>query len=122
PFPSPPSMTPSPPRTPPPRLSRASMSMQMSKSGPRMSTRSHPRCASPGASRRPRPVRWYYDVWTRLPEARLGLWGRGVIAVDDTGQERIADLPRLLGDDLAASLLFKPHERRIVTGARVVVD
>ena len=70
---------------------------------------------------RPWPVRWYYDVWTRLPEARLGLWGRGVIAVDDTGQERIADLPRLLGDDLAASLLFKPHERRIVTGARVVV-
>jgi hypothetical protein len=70
---------------------------------------------------RPWPVRWYYDVWRRLPEVRLGLWGRGVIAVDDAGQERIASLPPLLGDDLAASLSFAPHERRIVPGARVIV-
>jgi Glycosyl transferase family 2 len=70
---------------------------------------------------RPWPVRWYYDVWMRLPEVRLGLWGRGVIAVDDSGQERIAGLPPLLGDDLAASLLFRPHERRVVPDARVVV-
>jgi glycosyltransferase involved in cell wall biosynthesis len=67
------------------------------------------------------PVRWYYDVWTRLPEVRRGLWGRGVIAVRESRQERFAALPPLLGDDLAASLLFAPHERRIVPGARVVV-
>jgi glycosyltransferase involved in cell wall biosynthesis len=70
---------------------------------------------------RPWSVRCYYDVWMRLPEVRLGLWGRGVIAVDDSGQERIAGLPPLLGDDLAASLLFGQHERRIVADARVVV-
>jgi glycosyltransferase involved in cell wall biosynthesis len=70
---------------------------------------------------RPRLVRWYYDVWTRLPEVRSGLWGRGVIAVDEAGQQRIASLPPLLGDDLAASLLFAPHERSIASEARVIV-
>jgi glycosyltransferase involved in cell wall biosynthesis len=70
---------------------------------------------------RPRLVRWYYDVWTRLPEVRSGLWGRGVIAVDEAGQQRIANLPPLLGDDLAASLLFAPHERSIASEARVIV-
>jgi hypothetical protein len=70
---------------------------------------------------RPRAVRWYYDIWTRLPEAQSGLWGRGVIAVDECGQQRVAGLPPLLGDDLAASLLFEPHERAIVGSARVIV-
>jgi Glycosyl transferase family 2 len=70
---------------------------------------------------RPWPVRWYYDVWARLPEARRGLWGRGVIAVAEPGQQRVAGLPPLLDDDLAASLLFAPHERTVVPGARVIV-
>jgi hypothetical protein len=69
----------------------------------------------------PWPVRWYYTVWTRLPEVRRGLFGRGVIAVSRPGHERIASLPRLLADDLAASLCFAPHERRIVPGATVTV-
>lgn len=66
----------------------------------------------------PWPVRWYYDVWTRLPEVRRGIFGRGVIAVGASGRERVAGLPPLLADDLAASLSFAPHERRIVPGAR----
>ena len=66
-------------------------------------------------------VRWFYDVWARLPEVRSGLWGRGVIAVDEHGQQRLAALPPLIGDDLAASLSFAPHERAIVADARVVV-
>jgi glycosyltransferase involved in cell wall biosynthesis len=69
----------------------------------------------------PWPVRWYYHVWTRLPEVEHGLFGRGVIAVSKPGQERIARLPRLLGDDHAASRCFAPHERQIVTGATVTV-
>lgn len=69
----------------------------------------------------PWPVRWYYDVWARLPEVRRGLFGRGVIAVDRAGQERIASLPPLVADDLAASLLFAPHERSVVPGTRSVV-
>jgi Glycosyltransferase like family 2 len=69
----------------------------------------------------PWPVRWYCAVWMRLPEVRRGLFGRGVIAVAEPGQERLAHLPPLLGDDLAVSLSFAPHERAIAGEARVVV-
>jgi hypothetical protein len=68
----------------------------------------------------PWPVRWYYDVWMRLPQVRDGLFGRGVIAVNEAGHGRMAGLPPLLSDDLAASLLFAPEERRIAARAQVV--
>lgn len=70
---------------------------------------------------RPWPVRWYYDVWTRLPEVRRGLFGRGVVAVSEAGYARIANMPPVIADDLAASLAFAPAERTIATGAQVVV-
>ncbi len=70
---------------------------------------------------RPWPVRWYYDIWSRLPEAKIGLWGRGVVAVSEIGQRRISSLPPMLGDDLAASLSFAPSERVIVPDAHVVI-
>lgn len=66
-------------------------------------------------------VRAYYRVWTRLPAVREGLFGRGVIAVTEEGYDRLAALPPLMADDLAASLAFAPGERRVVDGARVVV-
>jgi hypothetical protein len=66
-------------------------------------------------------VRWYYDVWQRLPAVERGLFGRGVIAVSEAGHERIAQLPPVLADDLAASLSFGAHERVIVPGAVVTV-
>ncbi|MFI1647002.1 glycosyltransferase [Streptomyces avidinii] len=67
------------------------------------------------------PVRAYYRVWQRLPAVREGLFGRGVIAVTEPGHARIAALPPLMADDLAASLTFGPGERRVVEEARVVV-
>ncbi|WP_037836692.1 glycosyltransferase [Streptomyces sp. NRRL S-244] len=67
------------------------------------------------------PVRAYYRVWQRLPAVREGLFGRGVIAVTEPGHARIAALPPLMADDLAASLAFTPQERRVVEAARVVV-
>ena len=87
----------------------------------------HPGALAGGPARelamagRPWLVRWYYDVWARLPEVRSGLFGRGVIGVSEKGHERLASLPPLLADDLAASLVFAPDERVIVPGARVVV-
>src|SRR6516165_2576813 len=36
------------------------------------------------------PIRWYYDVWARLPEVQQGLFGRGVIGVSEAGYARIA--------------------------------
>ena len=67
------------------------------------------------------PVRWYYDVWTQLPEVRRGLFGRGVVAVSQEGYARIAEFPPMLADDLTASLAFTPAERVLAIGARVVV-
>lgn len=69
----------------------------------------------------PRLLQWYWDVWTRLPEVRRGLFGRGVLAVTEAGYERIAKLPAVIADDLVASLAFSPTERTIADDARVVV-
>ncbi|NUR87024.1 MAG: glycosyltransferase, partial [Nonomuraea sp.] len=71
---------------------------------------------------RPWPVRAYYAVWSRLPHVRSGLFGRGVIAVNDAGNERIRALPPAMADDLAASLAFAPDERVIVPDARAVIQ
>jgi len=63
-------------------------------------------------------VRWFYDVWLRLPEVRRGLFDRGVLAVSEAGHARLARLPPpLFADDLAASLAFAPAERSIVAAA-----
>jgi hypothetical protein len=66
-------------------------------------------------------VRSYYRVWEELPQVRDGLFGRGVFALSAAGQARVDALPRVMGDDLAVSEAFGPHERRIVTGAVVTV-
>ena len=70
---------------------------------------------------RPWQVRWYYDVWTLLPGVQRGLWGRGVIAVNEAGHRRLAGLPRLQADDLAASLMFEARETALVPAARVII-
>jgi glycosyltransferase involved in cell wall biosynthesis len=88
---------------------------------------SHPEVLAAGPQRvlaldgSPRLVRWYYDVWTRLPEVRNELFGRGVIGMSAAGHARVAALPPLLADDLAWSLMFGPDERNIVGEAEAVV-
>jgi hypothetical protein len=67
------------------------------------------------------PVRWYYDVWTRLPEVRDGLFGRGVLAVSEAGHRKVAALPPVMADDLAMSLAFRPAERAVVPAATVLI-
>jgi hypothetical protein len=70
---------------------------------------------------RPWQVRWYYNIWTQLPEVRRGLFGRGVVGVSSAGYLRLEKLPPLIADDLAASLTFSPDERLIVPGACVLI-
>ncbi|NED95109.1 glycosyltransferase [Phytoactinopolyspora alkaliphila] len=71
------------------------------------------------------PVRWYYDVWQRLPVVREELFGRGVIAVSRSGHERLAPFleagEQIMADDLAMSLAFGVEERVVVPAARVVI-
>jgi glycosyltransferase involved in cell wall biosynthesis len=69
-----------------------------------------------------RLVRGYYDVWTRLPQVRSGLFGRGVVAVSKEGFERTRNLPMVMSDDLAMSEVFDERARRIVSEARVVIQ
>lgn len=66
-------------------------------------------------------VRWFYDVWTCLPEVRRGLFGRGVIAVSEQGHDRVTTLQPVIADDLAVSLAFTPDERAIAPEARVLI-
>jgi hypothetical protein len=70
---------------------------------------------------RPLAVRWYYDVWERLPTVQTGLFGRGVFAVNEVGHRRLRAMPSAMSDDLIASVAFEPAERCVVPGTRVVV-
>lgn len=67
------------------------------------------------------PVRWYYDVWQRLPVVRDELFGRGVVAVSEQGHARLADWADVMADDLMVAMSFQPHERTVVPDARVVI-
>jgi hypothetical protein len=69
----------------------------------------------------PLAVRWYFHVWERLPVVESGLFGRGVVAVNEAGQQRLDTMPDAMGDDLLASIAFAASERRIVPDAQVVI-
>jgi hypothetical protein len=66
-------------------------------------------------------VRWYYDVWQRLPQVRAGLFGRGVVVVDEHGWRRLRALPEVMSDDLAMSEAFEAGERQVVAGTEVLI-
>lgn len=68
-----------------------------------------------------RPVRWYYDVWQRLSVVRYELFGRGVVAVNAAGHERLADWSDVMSDDLVMAMSFDIHERVVVSEAQVVI-
>jgi hypothetical protein len=64
-----------------------------------------------------RLVRAYFDVWQTLPAVRGGLYGRGVLGVDEEGYGRITPRPAVIGDDLHVHQQFTDSERQIVSGA-----
>ncbi|TRW43580.1 glycosyltransferase [Georgenia yuyongxinii] len=66
-------------------------------------------------------VRWYYDVWERLPQVSSGLFGRGVVVLAEPGHARIAGLRSAMADDLVLSEAFVEQERVVVPDAVVVV-
>jgi glycosyltransferase involved in cell wall biosynthesis len=63
---------------------------------------------------RPWPVRCYYAVQSRLPAARTGLYGRGMIALSREGRARFELFPDAVADDLFLDSLFDPTERVVV--------
>lgn len=69
-------------------------------------------------------VRWWYQVWQELPGVQQELYGRGVIAVDREGHERLKgfrDWPEVVSDDVHISMSFAEHERTVAPGARVQI-
>ena len=72
--------------------------------------------------RSPRTVRWYYDVWSSLPQVRSGLFGRGVVLVTAEGRARLDTVPDVLSDDLVRSEAFGSDERGVCDDASVTVD
>lgn len=71
---------------------------------------------------RPLAVRCYYAVQSRLPAARTGLYGRGMIALSEAGRARFDRFPSLLADDLYLDSLFSADERVVVTSVRTRVE
>jgi hypothetical protein len=67
-------------------------------------------------------VRSYYQVWQALPQSKSGLFGRGVVALSESGIQRYLALPNVMSDDLAISEAFGSAERVIVDDALVTVN
>ncbi|MFI2753382.1 glycosyltransferase [Cellulomonas sp. P22] len=71
---------------------------------------------------RPLAVRCYYAVQSRLPAARTGLYGRGMIALSEAGRARFTHFPDVLADDLFLDSLFTASERVVVTSVSTEVE
>jgi hypothetical protein len=67
---------------------------------------------------RPRAVRAYLAINSRLPAFQNGLVGRGMIALSEGGRERFDAFPIMLADDLFLDSLFSPAEKTIVDSLR----
>ncbi len=67
------------------------------------------------------PVRAYFAINERLPVFRNGLFGRGMIAVAETGRRRFDDFPELIADDLFLDSLFAETEKAEAPDVEVTV-
>ena len=66
-------------------------------------------------------VRAFYRVWMALPYTRAGMMGVGVYALSEEGRRRFGRFPDIIADDGYIRVLFKPHERAAVDGAKSIV-
>lgn len=73
-------------------------------------------------SGRPWPVRYYYAIQTRLPAARDGAFGRGMVAISAQGRKRFDRFPDAIADDLFLDSLFRKDERTVVTEVLTLVE
>jgi glycosyltransferase involved in cell wall biosynthesis len=71
--------------------------------------------------RRPLLVRAYYAVNRHMPAYEDALFGRGTIALSETGRRRFDVFPDLLADDLFLDSLFSAAEKTEVGDATAVI-
>ncbi|TQJ30612.1 glycosyltransferase family 2 protein [Microbacterium sp. SLBN-146] len=67
-------------------------------------------------------VKAYSAINERLPVFRTGLFGRGMIAVSQSGRARFAQFPAMVADDLFLDSQFTPAERAEATDVVVTVE
>lgn len=67
------------------------------------------------------PVKAYFAINDRLPVFRTGLFGRGLIALSETGRARFAAFPVMIADDLFVDAQFGEHERVVAADVEIVV-
>lgn len=70
---------------------------------------------------RPWPVRAYFAINQRLPVFTRGLFGRGMIALSETGRSRFDTFPLMVADDLFVDSLYSAAEKALVDSVEVVV-
>ncbi|MHC3000576.1 glycosyltransferase [Microbacterium sp. HJ5] len=73
-------------------------------------------------SGRPLPVRAYFAINGRLPAFRDGLFGRGMIAISESGRVRFDRFPSLTADDLFLDSQFSPAEKAEADDVVVIVE
>ena len=73
-------------------------------------------------SGRPWPVRSYFAINERLPVFRDGLFGRGMIAVSESGRRRFDVFPELVADDLFLDAQFAAAEKQQVDDVAITVE
>ncbi|MEI2730730.1 MAG: glycosyltransferase [Dermatophilaceae bacterium] len=71
---------------------------------------------------RPWPVRAYFAVNSRLPAFRVGLFGRGMVAVSEEGRARFETFPLMVADDLFLDSLFAADEKACVDEVVTTVE
>jgi glycosyltransferase involved in cell wall biosynthesis len=70
---------------------------------------------------RPLLVRAYFAINNRLPVFREGLFGRGMIALSESGRARFDSFPELQADDLFLDSLFNTSEKQEVPSVSTTV-
>lgn len=71
---------------------------------------------------RPLLVRAYFAINERLPVFRNGLFGRGLIALSETGRARFGEFPSLVADDLFVDSVFSAAEKVVTSDVEIVVE
>ena len=67
------------------------------------------------------PVRAYMAVHQRLPAFENSLFGRGMIALTQTGRARFDTFPTMIADDLFLDSLFSPTQKRPIDDVEVSI-
>ncbi|MFD4958816.1 glycosyltransferase family 2 protein [Microbacterium sp. NPDC058389] len=71
---------------------------------------------------RPWPVRAYFSINERLPAFRKGLFGRGLIALSETGRARFGAFPDVISDDLFVDAQYTDEEKAEAEDVVIVVE